>query len=140
MERFFTFLKQAALRRILDIWKRTGCEWAGLRVMGGISQFIIKKLKRKVNRDKSAEGRPWERKFMGFRFTPGRVLKRSIAPPARSRFKERIREITRRTRGVSLERMVEDLSRYLRGWRGYFGFCDTPSVLRAHGDSLAARL
>jgi len=77
-----------------------------------------------------ARHRPWERKFLGFRFTGGEELKRSIAPQARRRFKERIREITRRNRGVSLERMVEELSRYLRGWRGYFGFCETPSVLR----------
>ena len=45
------------------------------------------------------------------------------------RFKERVREITRRTRGVSLQGMVEDLNVYLRGWHGYFGFCQTPSVL-----------
>jgi RNA-directed DNA polymerase len=103
---------------------------AGHRVMESISQFITKKLKLKVNRDKSAVGRPQERKFLGFRFTAGRVPKRGIAPQARRRFKGRIREITRRSRGVSLEWMVEDLSRYLRGWRGYFGFCETPSVLR----------
>jgi RNA-directed DNA polymerase len=47
------------------------------------------------------------------------------------RFKERIRELTRRTRGVSAERMAEELSRYLRGWIGYFGKCETPSVLRS---------
>lgn len=115
-------------------------ERAGHRVMESISQFITKRLKLKVNRDKSAVGRPWERKFLGFRFTSGRVLKRSIAPPARSRFKGRIREITRRTRGVSLERMVEDLSRYLRGWRGYFGFCETPSVLRVLDSWIRRRL
>jgi len=72
-------------------------ERAGHRVMESISQFITRKLKLTVNRDKSAVGRPWERKFLGFRFTSGRVPKRSIAPPARRRFKERIREITRRT-------------------------------------------
>jgi len=115
-------------------------ERAGLRVMASISQFITKRLKLKVNRDKSAVGRPWERKFLGFRFTAGRVLKRSIAPPARRRFKKRIRELTRRTRGVGLERMVEDLSRYLVGWRGYFGFCETPSVLRVLDSWIRRRL
>ena len=117
-----------------------GSERAGLRVMASISQFITKKLKLTVNRDKSAVGRPWERKFLGFRFTSGRVLKRSIAPPVRRRFKKRIREITWRTRGVSLQRMVEDLSRYLRGWRGYFGFCETPSVLRELDSWIRRRL
>ncbi|MCP4896381.1 MAG: group II intron reverse transcriptase/maturase, partial [bacterium] len=82
-------------------------ERAGHRVMASVSTFITKKLKLKVNRDKSAVGRPWGRKFLGFRFTNGRKPKRSIAPQARRRFKERVREITRRTRGVSLERMVE---------------------------------
>ena len=47
------------------------------------------------------------------------------------RFKERVRELTRRTRGVSIEQMAEELARYLRGWIGYFGNCETPSVLRS---------
>jgi RNA-directed DNA polymerase len=115
-------------------------ERAGHRVMASVSTFITKKLKLKVNRDKSAVGRPWGRKFLGFRFTNGRKPKRSIAPPARQRFEERVREITRRTRGVSLERMVEELSRYLRGWRGYFGFCETSSVLQSFDSWVRRRL
>lgn len=83
-----------------------------------------------MNESKSAVARPSERKFLGFSFTSGQEPRRRIAPQARQRFAERIRELTRRTRGVCLERMVEELARYLRGWRGYFGFCQTPSVLR----------
>ena len=45
------------------------------------------------------------------------------------RFKEKIRELTRRTRGVKVEKMAEELGRYLLGWIGYFGQCQTPSVL-----------
>jgi RNA-directed DNA polymerase len=115
-------------------------ERAGHRVMASVSEFITKKLKLKVNRDKSAVGRPWERKFLGFRLTSSLKPKRSIALQARQRFKERVREITRRTRGVSLERMIEDLSRYLRGWRGYFGFCETPSVLETFDSWIRRRL
>ena len=115
-------------------------ERAGHRVMASVSAFITKKLKLKVNRDKSAVGRPWGRKFLGFRFTIGRQPKRSIAPQARRRFKERVREITRRSRGVSLERMVGELSRYLRGWRGYFGFCETSSVLQSFDSWVRRRL
>ena len=48
-----------------------------------------------------------------------------------ARFKERVRETTGRTRGASLDQIVNDLSRYLVGWRGYFGFCETPSALGA---------
>jgi RNA-directed DNA polymerase len=102
---------------------------AGERVMESISDFIKRKLKLKVNRDKSAVDRPSQRKFLGFSFTPGSMPKRRIAPKALKRFKERIRELTRRTRGVSLDGMVEQLSAYLRGWLGYFAFCETPSVL-----------
>jgi RNA-directed DNA polymerase len=103
---------------------------AGERVMASISRFITGKLKLKVNQEKSAVARPWERKFLGFSFTSSKQPKRRIAPKTLLRFKKRIRELTKRNRGVSLERMVEQLSRYLIGWRGYFGFCQTPSVLR----------
>jgi len=103
---------------------------AGLRVMESITRFITMKLKLKVNEQKSAVARPWGRKFLGFSFTNASVPKRRIGPKAVDRFKERVRELTRRTRGVSIERMSEDLARYLRGWIGYFGKCETPSVLQ----------
>ena len=83
-----------------------------------------------MNELKSAVARPWGRKFLGFSFTANREPKRRIAPKAVVRFKERVRELTSRTRGVSTERMAEELSRYLRGWLGYFGKCETPSVLK----------
>ncbi len=102
---------------------------AGERVMEGVTRFVERKLKLKVNRAKSAVAQPRERKFLGFSFTAGRDPKRRIAPKALERFKTRVRELTRRSRGVSLERMVEDLRRYLLGWKAYFGFCQTPSVL-----------
>jgi RNA-directed DNA polymerase len=102
---------------------------AGERVMESLTRFITAKLKLKVNQQKSAVARPWARKFLGFSFTSAGIPKRRIAPKAVDRFKERIRELTSRTRGVSIERMAEDLSRYLRGWLGYFGKCETPSVL-----------
>ena len=103
---------------------------AGERVMASITAFITTKLKLKVNEQKSAVARPWERKFLGFSFTSNREPKRRIAPKAVLRFKERVRELTRRTRGVSIERMAEELAQYLKGWLGYFGKCQTPSVLR----------
>jgi RNA-directed DNA polymerase len=103
---------------------------AGERVMEGITLFIERKLKLKVNRAKSAVARPRERKFLGFSFTGGKEPRRRIAPKALERFKTRVRELTRRSRGVSLQRMVDDLRRYLVGWQAYFGYCQTPSVLR----------
>ena len=103
---------------------------AGQRVMAGITRFVTRRLKLKVNEAKSAVARPWDRKFLGFSFTSNREPKRRIAPKARQRFKDRVRELTRRTRGISLPVMVNQLAEYLRGWRGYFSFCQTPSVLR----------
>jgi RNA-directed DNA polymerase len=113
---------------------------AGERVMESLTRFITAKLKLKVNQQKSAVARPWARKFLGFSFTSAGIPKRRIAPKAVDRFKERIRELTRRTRGVSMERMAEELSRYLRGWIGYFGKCETPSVLAGLEQWLRRRL
>jgi len=103
---------------------------AGERVMESMVRFITTKLKLKVNQQKSAVARPWERKFLGFSFTWNREPKRRIAPKAVLRFKQRVRELTRRTKGVSIEWMAEELAQYLRGWIGYFGRCQTPSVLQ----------
>ena len=103
---------------------------AGERVMKSVSEFITRKLRLKVNEQKSAVSQPSKRKFLGFSFTWHREPKRRIAPKAIARFKQRVRELTRRTRGVRVETMVAQLSRYLTGWRGYFRFCQTPTVLR----------
>ena len=108
--------------------------------MESLKRFITTKLKLKVNEQKSAVARPWERKFLGFSFTWDREPRRRIAPKAVLRFKERVRELTSRTRGVSMERMAEELSRYLRGWIGYFGKCQTPSVLQGLDEWTRRRL
>jgi RNA-directed DNA polymerase len=104
-------------------------ERAGQRVMESIAQFITQRLKLKVNEAKSAVARPQERKFLGFSFTSGPEVRRIIARKALDRFKRRIREITRRAKSVSMETTMEVLAPYLRGWRSYFGFCETPEVL-----------
>src|SRR5437660_1667538 len=102
---------------------------AGQRVMESITRFITQKLKLKVNETKSAVARPQERKLLGFSFSTGPEIKRMIAPKALERFKHRIRETTRRAKGVSMETTIAELAPYLRGWRSYFGFCETPYVL-----------
>jgi RNA-directed DNA polymerase len=113
---------------------------AGERVMKGLTRFITTKLKLKVNEQKSAVAQPWERKFLGFSFTSVGEPKRRIAPKAILRFKERVRDLTSRTRGVSIDRMAEELTSYLRGWLGYFGKCQTPTVLVALEQWLRRRL
>ena len=104
-------------------------ERAGKRVMQSVTGFIRRRLKLKVNETKSAVARPQERKFLGFSFTYGAKPKRRIAPKALLRCKQRVRELTRRTRGISLEQMTKELASYLQGWKGYFGYSQTPSVL-----------
>jgi RNA-directed DNA polymerase len=99
--------------------------------MGSVTRFITHELKLKVNEKKSAVARPQERKFLGFSFTAGPEAKRVIAPKALDRFKQRVREITIRAKGVSMKTTIEELAPYMRGWRGYFGFCETPEVLLA---------
>jgi RNA-directed DNA polymerase len=117
-----------------------GSERAGQRVMESVTRFITHRRKLKVNPAKSAVARPGQRKFLGFSFTGEREPRRRIAPKASARFKERIREQTRRTRGTSLAQMVKQLVTYLRGWLGYFGDCQTPSVLQRLETWLRRRL
>jgi RNA-directed DNA polymerase len=106
-------------------------ERAGQRVMESVKRFIAKKLKLKVNEAKSAVAKPQELKFLGFSFYMSKKgPKRRIAPKALERFKERVREITLGSRGRSMKQTIEELTLYLRGWIGYFGFCETPSELR----------
>ncbi len=113
---------------------------AGERAMASIERFLTKRLKLKVNKAKSAVARPVKRKFLGFSFTKGKQPRRRIAPQSRTRFRSRVRELTRRTRGRSLAQIIKELSVYLIGWRGYFGFCETPSVLRELDQWIRRRL
>jgi RNA-directed DNA polymerase len=103
---------------------------AGQRVMKSVTGFLTGRLKLKVNEAKSAVARPWERKFLGFSFSNHKEPKRRIAPKVLLRCKQKIRELTRRTRGISLEQMLKELTAYLRGWKSYFGFCQTSSALQ----------
>jgi RNA-directed DNA polymerase len=97
-------------------------EKAGHRVMASLSRFIEGRLRLQVNAQKSAVARPWQRSFLGFTVTDDPQPRRRIADKAVARFKDRVRDLTRRHRGVSLDRMIADLNPLLRGWAGYFGF------------------
>ena len=93
-------------------------EAAGQRVLASVTQFLEAKLKLRVNREKSAVARVEERKFLGYRLlSDGRV---GIAPKSLARAKDRIRSITRRNRGMRLERMIGELNAFLTGWVTYF--------------------
>jgi len=109
-------------------------------VKRSITGFIQRRLKLKVNEQKSAVRRPAERKFLGFSISNAREPKRRIAAKALVRFKRKVRELTQRTRGISIEQMTKQLSGYLRGWKSYFGFCETPSVLETLDQWIRRRL
>jgi RNA-directed DNA polymerase len=113
---------------------------AGERVMASVTRFLERRLKLRVNTAKSAVASPTERKFLGFSFMNQGRLRRSIAPQALARFKKRVRELTPRTGGRSLAQIAPELSRYLMGWRGYFGFCETPGILRGLDKWIRRRL
>lgn len=97
-------------------------EKAGYRVMASLTRFIEERLRLQVNAEKSAVAHPWQRSFLGFTVTEDPQPRRRIADKAVARFKGRLRDLTRRHREVSLERMIADLNPLLRGWAGYFGF------------------
>jgi len=103
-------------------------ERAGERVMKGIKEFLERRLRLKVNEQKSAVGKPSERKFLGYSFTDGEETKRRIAPESIKRFKKRVKEATKR--GRSLKLVVTELSLYLRGWVGYYGRTEWKTQLR----------
>jgi group II intron reverse transcriptase/maturase len=103
---------------------------AGQRVFASIEEFLNRRLKLRVNREKSVVALYHERGFLGFGFTSGKTLKIKLAEKSLEKFRERVREMTRRSRGVKLEQVIEDLREFFRGWMGYFRLIETPTVLR----------
>ena len=97
-------------------------EKAGRRVMVSLTRFIERRLKLQINAEKSAVARPWQRSFLSFAVRNEPEFRRCIADKALVRFKHRVRELTRRHRGIKLEQMIRELATYVRGWVGYFGF------------------
>lgn len=114
---------------------------AGERVLGRL-RGLYAKLRLRVNEDKSAVARAWDRKFLGYSFwvAAGRKVKRRVAPKSLEDFKVRIRQLTSRTGGRSLGRVVEELRTYLLGWKAYFRLADTPGIFRDLDQWIARRL
>jgi RNA-directed DNA polymerase len=106
-----------------------GSKEAGERVMATMTEFLQTKLKLKVNVDKSAVARPWERKFLGYSITWHRKPKLTIAVASRKRFKAKIREVFRTGRGQSLGKTIQQLAPILRGWINYFRLTEQKGVL-----------
>ncbi|NMB17166.1 MAG: group II intron reverse transcriptase/maturase, partial [Firmicutes bacterium] len=93
---------------------------AGERVMESLTEFLEKKLKLKVNREKSAVDRPWKRKFLGYSMTAHTATRLKVAPESVKRLKEKIKGLFRSGRGRSLQRTIDALTPLLRGWSNYF--------------------
>ena len=104
-------------------------ERAGQRVMDSVERFLAERLKLKINREKSAVAEPPKRSFLGFSFTSGEIRKIRFAPKSVKNFKRKVKQITGRSRGITLERMIQELNGYTRGWMGYFRIAETPTVL-----------
>lgn len=115
-------------------------ERAGQRVMTSITKFLSKRLRLQVNQEKSAVGKPSRRKFLGFSFVMKAELKIRLANQSKERFKRKIRELTRPTKGRSLEQVILAIRKYLVGWHGYFRLCQTPSVFKALDQWIRRRL
>jgi RNA-directed DNA polymerase len=103
---------------------------AGERVMASVTRFLERRLKLSVNQAKSTVDRPWRRTFLGFSFTAQKPNRLTVSQKALKRFKDEIRQLAQRTRGVSLQVVVRDLREYLVGWHGYFGLVEAKSAFK----------
>ncbi len=93
---------------------------AGERVMASLERFLEKRLRLRINRDKSAVARPWKRKFLGYSVTWHRKPKLKVAPQSMKRLKSKLRLFFRRARGRNLVQVIRELGPIIRGWVGYF--------------------
>src|SRR5690242_11064400 len=102
---------------------------AGARVLKSLTIFLERRLRLKVNAEKSAVARPWERKFLGYSFTMQRETRLKVARESVQRLKEKLREIFRRGRGRNLRRLIEEeLTPLLRGWLNYFRLAEVKGI------------
>lgn len=101
---------------------------AGERVMKSVTEFLSKRLRLKVNVEKSAVARPWERKFLGYSMTWHKQPRLKVAPESIRRLKAKVRTIFREGRGRSLSRVIEELNQLLRGWMQYFRLAEVKGI------------
>lgn len=101
---------------------------AGERVMDSLAKFLKKRLKLRLNREKSAVGRPWKRKFLGYSMTMRKEPKLRVSREALKRVKGTLRQIFRRGRGRSLKKVIGEINRVTRGWYGYYRLAQRPEA------------
>ena len=108
--------------------------------MAGLTHWLSRKLKLKVNADKSAVAHPETRKLLGYSFRRGQQVWCVVSPESVKRFKTRIKELTRRTTGRSLEQLIQPLKRYLTGWKSYYRLNQWSSLMRGLSRWIRRRL
>jgi len=114
---------------------------AGERVMASLTRFLEQKLRLKVNREKSAVGRPWERKFLGYSMTFHMKALLKVAPQSVKRIRLKLKDLFRAGRGRNLERFIgEDLNPVLRGWGNYFHLAETRGTFEELDEWLRRKL
>lgn len=114
---------------------------AGHRVLQTL-RGLYARLRLRINEEKSAVDRPWNRKLLGYSFwvAPGRKVKRRVAPKALEAMKERVREITARNGGRSMAAVTKELKEYLTGWKQYFRRAETPGIFKEMDGWIRRRL
>jgi group II intron reverse transcriptase/maturase len=109
-----------------------GSQRAAQRVLESLSQWVSRNLRLQINRSKSGTGRPWERKFLGFRFNPKGQIE--AAPQSVERFQNKVRELWRSCQSLSSEQLRDNWRAYVRGWWGYFRLAeDRRSIFELEG-------
>jgi len=111
---------------------------AGERVLDSVTRYLESRLKLKVNRRKSAVAYVKDRKFLGYRLLSGGKL--GIASQSVARIKEKVRAITKRNRGRSLELIVLELNRLIRGWVHYFRYAQAKQMMHRLDEWLRRKL
>jgi group II intron reverse transcriptase/maturase len=113
---------------------------AAERVMASTTAFLERKLKLRVNREKSAVAHPWERKFLGYTVTEEPEPRLKVAPASVNRFKTRMREITRSGRGRNIQMVIKEIDDYLNGWFNYYRLNEVRGIFKALDGWIRRRL
>ncbi len=101
---------------------------AGERVMASLERFLARRLKLRVNREKSAVARPWQRKFLGYSLTVHYQPRLKVAAASVKRLKAKLRGILRRGRGCALPKVIAAVNEAAVGWVRYFGLAQVKAV------------
>ena len=101
---------------------------AGQRILASITRYLASKLKLKVNSEKSAVARPWDRKFLGYSMTFHQQPRLKVARAVVDRLKRKLRELFRAGRGRNIRTQIQELTPVLRGWVNYFRLAEVKGI------------